>query len=189
MKFLTILLILVMATGCGSNSDIQSDSSDIIEATQPDTSKSILSTKMDTINRDSKEVDSSSDWNSYQNSRYGFKISYPKEWTAGEESDNGDGKILYIGNPDVDIRVYASNYFNDTITETDKLTQYQRLKLDSGVEADMLVGHEDGMYLLEVYWVSKEEIEYHYYVKVSKDFFEKNEQILLKVAKSFEAPE
>lgn len=62
--------------------------------------------------------------------------------------------------------------------------KYQSLKLDSGVKADMWVVYEDGMVLLELPCMSDDEIEYNYYVKVSKDFLMKMKKlyfVLLKV--------
>lgn len=43
----------------------------------------------------------------YTNDRYGYSINYPKEWGIAEESEKGDGCILYIDDAE-DIRVYAS---------------------------------------------------------------------------------
>ncbi|OMF63541.1 hypothetical protein MKY66_05020 [Paenibacillus sp. FSL R5-0766] len=65
--------------------------------------------------------------------------------------------------------------------------KYQSLKLDSGVKADMWVVYEDGMVLLELPCMSDDEIEYNYYVKVSKDFFDENEKTILRIAKSMKA--
>lgn len=43
------------------------------------------------------------------------------------------------------------------------------------------------MVLLELSWMSNDEIEYNYYVKVSKDFFDENEKTILRIAKSMKA--
>ncbi|MCL6660638.1 hypothetical protein [Paenibacillus amylolyticus] len=89
-----------------------------------------------------------------------------------------------MGNPDIDIRVCGSHVFEGIEDSVSESMKYQSLKLDSGVKADMWVGYEDGMVLLELSWMSDDEIEYTYYVKVSKDFFMKTKKlyfVLLKV--------
>ncbi|WP_028592254.1 hypothetical protein [Paenibacillus massiliensis] len=112
-------------------------------------------------------------------------LEYPADWTAGEEADNGDGKLLYVGNPDIDIRVYANHYLEEIDSSASSQSiKYQRLKLDSGVIADLLVGYEQEMVRMEMFWVSEEDIEYHFAVTVDRDFFDENEKTLLRVAKS-----
>jgi len=92
-----------------------------------------------------------------------------------------------VGNPDIDIRVYGSHVFEGIDDSVSESMKYQSLKLDSGVKADMWVGYEQGMVLLELSWMSDDEIEYNYYVKVSKDFFDENEKTILRIAKSMKA--
>jgi uncharacterized protein YcfL len=131
-------------------------------------------------------------WNVYSNARYGFSISYPSYWTTGEEADNGDGKSLYIGNPDVEILVYASNYIediSDPYHTKDENVQLQKTKLDNGYESALIVGRQEGKILYDMVYLSTQDIEYHFYAIVSEKFFEDNEQILLKVAKSLDCPE
>lgn len=123
----------------------------------------------------------------YANERYKYKITYPAKWISGEEFDNGDGKALYIGNPDVDIRVYGVNYIEgitDAFSEL-KLPQ-QKILLDNGLEAQMFLGKVNDKYIAKVYYNSEEnQTQYFFSYEVSKEFYNKNEQILLKVAKSF----
>lgn len=128
---------------------------------------------------------------SYVNGRYGFSIVYPTDWTTGEESDNGDGKILYVGNPDIDIRVYAANEIegvSDPYHQQDKNVQQQRVKLDNGKEGTLVTGKEDNYINYDMVYVSKSDVEYHFYAKVSQTFFDQNEKVLLKVAKSLDFP-
>lgn len=172
MKYLLTILLIIVITGCEANTDINNKESSVTN--ESSTYKNVKNEKSDV------------EWATYHNSRFGFSISYPGDWTTGEESDNGDGKQLYVGNPDVDIRAYGSHLFEDIERSVTESMKYQSLKLDSGVMADMLVGYEDGMVVLEVSWVSDYKIEYHYYVKVTKDFFNENEKILLRIAKSME---
>ncbi|SCY35736.1 hypothetical protein SAMN05720606_104113 [Paenibacillus polysaccharolyticus] len=51
----------------------------------------------------------------------------------------------------------------------------------------MWAGYEDGMVVLEVSWMFDDEIEHHHYVKVSKDFFDRNEKTIVRIAKSIKA--
>lgn len=117
MGFITISIATVI-TGCTDNmeeSNLQTASSGVSQNTSTQTSD-------DTI-----------EFKEYTNARYGFSIDFPAEWTAGEESDNGDGKILYVGNPDVDIRVYASNYLesiSDPYYRENENIQLQKIKLE-----------------------------------------------------------
>ncbi len=171
-----------MLSGCQTNTDVKNTATKAI----PD--KSVAQEKVQSSIKAAEERDEAK-WNFYYNSRFGFSIKYPLGWTAGEESDNGDGKALYVGNPDVDIIMYA-HYYNEDLSPynyPDSL-RLQRLKLDSGIEADMLIGYENERYVMDVFAISSEDIEYHYKVNVSKEFFNKNEDVLLKVAKSINFP-
>lgn len=52
--------------------------------------------------------ESISNVNHYTNVRFGFSVDYPKSWGVREESDNGDGKILYEDNG-VEVLAYGTN--------------------------------------------------------------------------------
>ncbi|OMC76787.1 hypothetical protein BK125_17185 [Paenibacillus odorifer] len=187
--YLIVFSFLIILIGCNSsntpvtqNIPIESDSkiSESVEA------KPIESNKPDDISEITED-----EWSYYFNARYGFSIKYPSEWTAGEESDNGDGKSLYIGNPDIQILAYASNYMEDTSDpyHEDENVQLQRTRLENGYESVLIVGKEEGKVLFDMVYISTQDIEYHFYASVSEKFFEDNEQILLKVAKSLDSPE
>ncbi|WP_154984617.1 PsbP-related protein [Paenibacillus xylanexedens] len=173
MKYLIIITLIIVITGCESITDV--DKKENIVTNESNTYTS--------VEHDESDVG----WTTYHNSRFGFSISYPGDWTAGEESDNGDGKQLYVGNPDVDIRAYGSQVFEGVENAVSESMKYQSLKLDSEIKADMWVGYEDDMVVIEVSWMSDDEIEYHYYVKVSKDFFDRNENTIIRIAKSMKA--
>ncbi|WP_434752741.1 hypothetical protein [Paenibacillus amylolyticus] len=173
MKYLLIITLIMVITGCESTTEV--DKKENIGSNESNTYTSVEHGKGDEA------------WNTYHNSRFGFSISYPGDWTAGEESDNGDGKQLYVGNPDVDIRAYGSQVFEGVENTVSESMKYQSLKLDSGIKADMWVGYENDMVVLEVSWMSDSEIEYHYYVKVSKEFFDQNEKTIIRIAKSMKA--
>jgi len=124
----------------------------------------------------------------YVNERYGFSIDYPGDWIAGEESQNGDGKPLYIGNPDVDIRVYGAFHFPEFDNYVDKDVTFQQSKLNSGEEVTIALWNENGNYLFDMVYVSSENVEYHFYANVSADFYKANEKILLKTALGMQVP-
>lgn len=121
--------------------------------------------------------------------RYGFNIQYPEEWISGVESDNSDGKRLYIGNPNVDIVVYASHHIEGISGFNSNDLQHQRVKLESGIEASMYVGVQENMHVLQVYYLSTNGIEYHFSAIVDSDFYNENEKKLIETALSFTMPE
>jgi len=129
-------------------------------------------------------------WKSYTNHRFGFSIQVPKEWEIGRESDNGDGLELYIGNPMVDIRVYGSFFFQDFSSPYDKIRlpgyRMQRLNLNNGLEAELIIGTLDDKIELDMFQVIGN-FEYHFYAFVSREFFIMNETSLFSVIKSFNA--
>ncbi len=48
-------------------------------------------------------------YNKISSDRYGFSFEIPKEWTATDKSNNGDGYFLSNGDKTVDLRVYGEN--------------------------------------------------------------------------------
>ena len=136
------------------------------------------------------ELEAEEEWTYYSNGRFGYTIKYPIKWVAGEEAENGDGKILYIGNPDIDIRVYGGHYMEgiSDIYHNENLAR-QYTKLENGYEAVLLLGKENGKVIYDMVYISSEDIEYHFYAEVSEQFFADNEKILLEVARSLDTPE
>ncbi|WP_322906440.1 hypothetical protein [Paenibacillus campi] len=127
----------------------------------------------------------------YVNARYGYSIAYPATWTAGEESDNGDGKPLYVGNPDIEISVYAANYMKDVSDpyhDDDQHVQRQQVVLDNGKKGTLVIGKEGKQILYDMVYVSKDDVEYHFYAKVRQPFWAQHAKLLLKVAKSLDVP-
>lgn len=49
----------------------------------------------------------SQDFISYNNSRYGYQVQYPRYWGTAVESDSGDGSVLF-DNSIIGVRVFAS---------------------------------------------------------------------------------
>jgi hypothetical protein len=133
----------------------------------------------------SEQLNTTKDWKKYWNARYGFEIKYPAEWEDGEESDNGDGMLLYIGDPDIRIAASAINNVEGT-TLDDSLSRltYQKIKLDDGGNGDLYIGKEERknfLYLKQY----KGNVEYTFDVEVPSEFYDKNYKILMSVAKSF----
>ena len=130
------------------------------------------------------------EWESYMNSQFGFSVQFPSNWSIGEESDNGDGINLYVGNPDLSVLAFASHYFEDSnpceSAEKDGFTR-QRLILDNGKSADLILGKLDEKIFYELVLIENDVV-YNVYAEVSDSFFEKNEDKLLKVLKSLDVP-
>lgn len=179
---LLILLCLILFTACSSQKINQVDNTAIIEAT-PIPTNNFTNTN---INDSEHEID---EWTYYSNGRFGYTIKYPASWVAGEEAENGDGKILYIGNPDIDIRVYGGHYMEgitDIYHDENLVRQYT--KLENGNEAVLLLGKESGKVIYDMVYVSSEDMVYHFYAEVTEQFFADNEKILLEVAMSLDTP-
>ena len=56
-----------------------------------------------------------SDWKTYSNTRYEFRIDYPSDWTLGESETNNAGRELY--SPDGEVYCYAYGFENALINE------------------------------------------------------------------------
>lgn len=138
----------------------------------------------------SSDSTKSDEWQTYSNARYGFSVKTPPNWTRGEESTNGDGTKLYIGNPDVDVIVYGTQYMPDisnpfTNAQNSGL-KLQFIKLDDGTEADLYIGKSKGLVYYQMFFLENE-FEYHFNATVTEEFFKNNEQTFLKVIKSYKA--
>jgi len=178
-RYTPILLILIILLGCSDKKELANEGieSAVISADSNTANPAQIETPQ-------PEADDKALWNHYVNARFGYSIDYPTEWTASEESSNGDGKVLYVGNPDVDIRVYGSHYIEGVSGGNSDHLQTQWITLDNGVEAGLAVGYEEEKYVMHLTHLSESDVEYQFYAKVSKDFFEANEKTLLRVAKS-----
>lgn len=56
------------------------------------------------------------DRNRYQNARFGYSFSYPADFSPGPPSENGDGRVFYGYDGNVEIRAYAAVPFLDEIS-------------------------------------------------------------------------
>ncbi|MEW4372098.1 hypothetical protein [Paenibacillus kandeliae] len=128
----------------------------------------------------------------YINERFGFSIEYPASWKAGEEAFNGDGKSLYINNPDVDIRVYGANYLegiSDPYHKQEKGMKRKKVILDNGKQALLVTGKQNNHMMYDMVYMSKDGATYHFYADVPQTFFDTNQKLLLQVAKSLDFSE
>lgn len=136
-----------------------------------------------------EEAKEETEWEKYVNSRFNFSINYPSDWTIGQESQNGDGVNLYIGNRDIRILVYGSNYNVETtdpyLNANREGFQRQWLVLDNGLDAALILGKENGKVIYEMVLI-EEGIEYNFYAEMSEKFFNENEKLLIKVIKGFD---
>ncbi|MOA37268.1 hypothetical protein D3C78_1588460 [compost metagenome] len=85
--------------------------------------------------------------------------------------------------------MYASNYLegiSNPYQQEDKNFQLQKIKLDNGEEATLMIGKQNDKVVYEMVYISQSDVEYHFYVNVSDNFFQNNEKVLLKVAKSMD---
>jgi hypothetical protein len=133
-------------------------------------------------------VEDNQDWRSYVNARYNFTIQFPPSWPEGVESDNGDGIQLFVENPDSDIRVYAAHVIEGISEPYGRANQpgfqQQRIQLNSGREATLIIGDTNGRVHYEMVIVA-DNIEYHFYANVTAQFYQSNESTLQAIVKSF----
>lgn len=131
-------------------------------------------------------------WKTYENMRFAYSIYYPSSWIIGEQSQNGDGVSLYEGDPDNEILVYGSLYIDEISepfadAEKEGFT-LEKITLDNGDVADIIVGMEDGKVLFKVIFI-EDEVIYTFYAKVTPEFFDENVGLLLQTAKSLNVKE
>jgi len=133
-------------------------------------------------------VEDTQDWQRYVNARYNFTIQFPPSWPEGVESDNGDGIQLFVENPDRDIRVYAAHVIEGISEPYGRANQpgfqQQRIQLNSGREATLIIGDTNGRVHFEMVVVA-DDIEYHFYASITEQFYQRNESTLRAIVKSF----
>lgn len=124
-------------------------------------------------------------WITYKNQRFGFSVSYPSDWEVGPESDSSNGKVLFLGDPDVDVRAYAM-FYEPGLSCSDK---------NDGVTPQLLeIKHErkEHIYIRKQsntvsYCMSLTDSGNEYYItaKVTNEFFKENKKKIIEMAKSF----
>ncbi|MTI47618.1 MAG: hypothetical protein FH761_07235 [Firmicutes bacterium] len=173
-KILTIFTVLISLTIIASGCSTQ----------QPN--KTIDKDKVDDIS--DSGIRDQLQWQEYVNSRFGFSINFPKTWYKGDSSQNNDGIVLHTDNSSFDIRVYGANYLEDISkpyknSEKDGFTKSD-IKLNSGQTATLITGEENDMDIYEMVFV-KDNIEYHFYAKVTKEYANEYDDVILNVIKTF----
>ena len=73
-------------------------------------------------------------WTAYANGRYGYTVYYPAGWTAGDEAENGDGRVLTTDGG-VSLTVYGTN-------STASLAQVHKAALASAEAAGVVVSYQ-----------------------------------------------
>lgn len=113
------------------------------------------------------------EWSEYYNERFEFSIPYPSDWNIGEEPTNGDGITLYQDSEN-EILVYASYYMEDFAPD---LSNYEKFANESGEEV-YINSQENGEKILYDGVIISESIEFHLSGSLSKEFYNKNIDIL-----------
>lgn len=108
------LLALTIFSGCSNQSEritnttnASENTNSSVANTKPEQNKNELN---DATNSKNKE-ESSLQFNTYRNARYGFSIRYPNTYKVNEYSDNGDG--AKISSDKAEILAYGSNNIFD----------------------------------------------------------------------------
>lgn len=124
-------------------------------------------------------------WITYPNTRFGFTIKIPSYWPIGKESTNGDGIQLYVGNRNIDIRVWGAHAIFKINRDTSDFTTYQRLYLHNGTKI-ILYSKKENNKVIHVIYEKDDKFEYCFSSSVTSAFFKKNESILYEIIKSFD---
>lgn len=168
--FIVLLAFSLLITGCSSKIN----------------SKVIPNEKVENISK--AGIRDESQWQEYVNRRFGYSIRFPKIWYRGSSSQNNDGIIFYTDNPKFDIRVYGTHYlegFSKPYRNLDKEGfSSEDITLNNGLEAKLITGSLDDMRIYEMVYV-KDNIEYHFYAKVSNEYAKEYENLILNVIKTF----
>lgn len=125
-------------------------------------------------------------WATYNNGTYGYIISYPSNWIAGEEPTNGDGVALYHdGNNEV--LVYAElihpEYLDDYI-KGGKILLKKPFKLMNGEEGELLYIDDSNGRFRYIMHAEIESYRYTIYASVSGVFLKNNRDTLDKIMES-----
>lgn len=122
------------------------------------------------------------EWSAYENERFGFQVNYPSEWHIGQEPANGDGVELYYVGAD-QIYVFARHFDGEYPSD---LGLFEELETDSGQEAFLHTQLTDTGMVFYSMVMFTEDKEYRLNAEVSEEFFDKHEQVLEEMARSFQ---
>ncbi|MDG0789968.1 hypothetical protein OMP38_03190 [Cohnella ginsengisoli] len=160
-----------------------SESSKPTEKIEPTPSPSIqMSEPSATPSATSTAKPKSEKWNTYQNARFGFELSYPKSWVRGEEPANGDGIELSEKSAG-SILAYASFYMEELAPD---LTGYKSFTLNNGKKAHLLVQDEGNTTTIQLTYILDKRIQYGLSGSLSSGYYQKNKQTIETMLKSLD---
>lgn len=129
-----------------------------------------------------------SQWQEYENSRFGYSIRFPKSWYKGNSVQNNDGILLHIDDSNFDIRVYGANFIEGISKPYANFEKggfkKEDIQLNNGDTATLITGKEDQMAVYEMVFLLND-FEYHFYSKVSEEYAREYEDVILNVIKTF----
>lgn len=93
-------------------------------------------------------------WRTYSNYSYGYSILYPADWPISADYDAHDGRVLYIGNPDFDVRITGMfDQYEPSWDSHIKGAKEQIITLDNGESAHLFITKRYGQIVYHVVWV------------------------------------
>ena len=124
-------------------------------------------------------------WITYANMRFGYAIKIPSYWPIGKEATNGDGIQLYVGKPNIDIRVWGAHVMFKIKRNPSFFTTQERLHLHNGIETILYSKKEKNKITHAIYEEDKD-YEYCFKSSVTMAFFKENESIFYEIIRSFD---
>lgn len=123
----------------------------------------------------------------YINSKYLFRVSYPKEWGEAVESETQDGALLYYKN-DNDVRIFADKAGNGYLESQRVQAENEDEKVSSvtsndGLKGIIITGSSKDKKLMHVVFVYNGN-HYDFYALATEKFYKDNESYFIEIAKS-----
>lgn len=133
-----------------------------------------------------KTRDATKNWTTYNNSTYGYIISYPSNWITGEEPTNGDGVALYDDGGN-EVLVYGeliNPEYPDDYIEGGKILLQKPFKLMNGEKGELLYIDDGNGRTRYIMHVEIKSYRYVIYASVSEVFLKNNRNTLDKIMES-----
>jgi hypothetical protein len=113
---LTIITVTVVIVACSDTDHAADPSSDTTPSAVDNNASSEEPVNSDPVNEPPPKKDTSAIYDVYNNSRYGYSVSYPTSFIPGEPPDNNDGQKFTSKDGTAELIVYGSNnVFGDTV--------------------------------------------------------------------------
>ncbi|SFP81792.1 S-layer homology domain-containing protein [Salibacterium halotolerans] len=109
------------------------------------------------------------DKTTYVNERFDYNVTYPDDWNAGREADNGDGKVLHDADGST-IRAYGTHHLDSTAPD---LSTYQDVTLQNGENAHYKTTRANGVITFDLVQIENG-TEYHVSGEVTEGFYTGN---------------